>query len=105
MMSVKRILKLANYIIIILFVHGLVHGGLLEIAVSSQGYEGGLANFHQRLSQNEEPRDPAVPATVSRPAVPDADEWRAVATGPVWLTRLVTAVRKALVRAGCVGGI
>ena len=30
---------------------------------------------------------------------------RAVAAGPVWLTRLVTAVRKALVRAGRVGGI
>ena len=39
------------YIIIILFVHRLVHGRFLEVAEFSCAYEGGLANFHQGLSQ------------------------------------------------------
>ena len=43
------------------------------------GYESGLANFYQRLSQKKEFEGFAVPATVSISGISGADEWGTLA--------------------------
>jgi hypothetical protein len=70
------------------------------------GYEGRLANLYQRLSKKYKPEDPAVPAAVPVAGIPGVPERAGAAPSrPAGerLTRLLTALRKSLVKTSLVG--